>query len=337
MSGLGSGSYSVVISDANGCSEEVMVEIPEPNELLVSSQVDDATCFGMSDGEAALSAEGGTAPYSYNWSTGENGASLSEMPAGIYTVVTTDANQCSEETAVEIGEPLELIAGTTIENPVTCFGTADGILSSFASRGVEPYSFTWSNGEESAEISGLSSGVYTVSITDANGCTTESSGTLSEPDEIITSISQEGELLVADQSGAEYQWVSCENGMTPIPGATLQTFSPIQKGSFAVSITMGECVESSECFELTSLSIGENDVSDINITVFPNPTKGILNIDLKETRLAKGSIRLFDLNGKILESASINSDLVQLDLSHLSSGIYFLDIEGIRKKIIITE
>lgn len=261
MSGLGSGSYSVVISDANGCSEEVLVEITEPDELLVSAEISDVSCFGLSDGSATAQAIGGTAPYSYSWSNEIESEVILDVPADMYMLTVFDDNGCSSEAYVQI----------------------------------------------------------------------------SEPEAIVNTVTNEGNLLIADQNGSEYQWFNCKGGFNPIPGATAQTFPISQSGVFAVEVRKGDCVEMSECTEVSTLSIDDTEDKASIITLYPNPTNRMLNIDLSGTDLNQGAIRLFDVSGKLVKSVSINRDLVLLDLGELSTGVYVVDIEGVRKKVVVTD
>ena len=148
------------------------------------------TCFGATDGSIDITVEGGCEPYSFAWSNGETTEDLNNIGAGIYTVTATDPNGLTISLEIEITEPAELTATETISSyecgyGVTCFGATDGSIDITVEGGCEPYTFAWSNGETTEDISNLGVGTYSVDITDANGCTFNiPSIEITEPDEL---------------------------------------------------------------------------------------------------------------------------------------------------------
>ncbi len=188
-SNLSAGTYTVTITDDNGCETECEVTIGEPDELTCEiTESSDASCFEGSDGSATVEASGGTAPYSYLWSDGQTEATATGLSAGLHTVVITDENGCETECEVTIGESEELTCEITESSDVSCFEASDGSATVEASGGTTPYSYLWSDGQTEATATGLSAGLYTVVITDANGCETECEVTIAEPDELTCEI-----------------------------------------------------------------------------------------------------------------------------------------------------
>ena len=113
---------------------------------------------------------GGTAPYTYWWSTGESGIAVNNLTSGNYSLSIEDANGCSRIGSFNIESPPLFVA--TIQNiqPVRCFEGSDGAIEVEASGGTMPYTYVWSNGLSTSSISGLPAGNYSVSVTDANQC-----------------------------------------------------------------------------------------------------------------------------------------------------------------------
>ena len=182
ISGVASGTYSVTVTDANGCTDSSSVTITEPAVLIAATVVDsNVSCNGGNDGSATASASGGTAAYSYSWNNGATTASITGLIAGTYSVTVTDANGCTDSTSVTISEPTVLIAATALDSNVSCNGGNDGGATASASGGTAAYSFTWSNGQNTASATGLTAGTFTVTVTDANGCTDTASITINEP------------------------------------------------------------------------------------------------------------------------------------------------------------
>ncbi|MEO1438745.1 MAG: SprB repeat-containing protein, partial [Bacteroidota bacterium] len=176
------GDYAVTVTDNNGCMIESSASITEPTELMASATGEALLCFGDSDGDIDLTVSGGTLPYTYSW---DNGAGTdedpSDLPVGDYAVTVTDNNGCTIESSASIAEPTELIASVTGE-ALLCFGDSDGDIDLTVSGGTLPYTYSWDNGAGTDEDpSDLTAGDYTVTVTDNNGCTIESSASITEP------------------------------------------------------------------------------------------------------------------------------------------------------------
>lgn len=179
---LGAGTYSVTVTDAEGCSSPAAVAIANPAALLTFTSVDsNVSCFGASDGGASVLATGGSTPYSYVWSTSATTASITGLMAGSYFVTVTDFNGCSTMDTVIVLEPTMLVATAAVTNNVSCNGLNDGVANGSATGGTMPYVYSWSNGSVTATNAGLIAGTYTVTVTDANGCSAMNSISITEP------------------------------------------------------------------------------------------------------------------------------------------------------------
>ncbi len=172
---LAGGEYSITITDANECTyiETVLVGILEPDctGFEVSFDVTDVSCMGESDGAVNIIPMGGMPPYEVEWQNPLSGLSQSNLSAGAYLVVTTDAFGCSNQSEIMIESPEELEV-VAIGSNGAC--GQDGFAQAIVSGGTAPYSYNWSNGETTSTISDVVMGMYIVSITDDNGCITES-------------------------------------------------------------------------------------------------------------------------------------------------------------------
>ncbi|MEZ4926088.1 MAG: T9SS type A sorting domain-containing protein [Saprospiraceae bacterium] len=170
ITGLLPGSYTVTVTDINGCTKVKTVNVSQFDcTLAVDLNSSDITCFGEGNGTAFLNFSGGTSPYMVMWSTGETTDTISNLAVGSYSVSVTDAANCPDVQTFTIDQPTQLIAspnGSVTSGP----GTADGTASANASGGTMPYNYAWSNGETTAMIMDLLPGIYTVSVMDANGC-----------------------------------------------------------------------------------------------------------------------------------------------------------------------
>ncbi len=169
ISGLAAGVYDMVVMDADSCMASASYKITQPPKLNVSAVVENASCAG-SDGRAVAVVSGGTEPYLYSWSTGGKNQIEENLSADIYSVTVTDANGCKAVKPVivnNIGGPVVSVESVT---GVSCSDTTNGAIDIGVSGGTPLYSYLWSNGETTQDISGLTPGTYKVTVTDDVGC-----------------------------------------------------------------------------------------------------------------------------------------------------------------------
>jgi gliding motility-associated-like protein len=199
LTNVGAGSYSVTITDANGCSltrDTVLTEPPAMSKTISSPTYNNShnvSCHGGSDGEVNLSVSGGTTPYNYSWSNGDNSQHLTNVGAGQYSVTVTDTNGCTVDTSITLTEPppIEVEANLTTYNGgwhVSCNGENDGAIDVTVSGGDAPYSYSWNGGTyTSKDVDSVSAGMYTLTVTDNEGCTAVLDTQLTEPPEMVVS------------------------------------------------------------------------------------------------------------------------------------------------------
>ena len=189
LTGLSAGTYTVTVTDANGCTASLSETITQPTSVSATiSGSSNPTCNGFADGSATSAASGGTSPYTYSWSNATTAANASNLAAGTYSVTITDANGCTDSASIILLQPAALIASAAVTNNPSCNGFADGSASSSASGGTLPYTYTWNTGATTANVSSLVAGAYSVTITDANGCTDSASVTLSQATSLVASV-----------------------------------------------------------------------------------------------------------------------------------------------------
>lgn len=183
---LAAGSYTVTVTDANGCTATTSAALIQPAVINPSAAVTSnyngaqISCYGGSDGQINTSASGGTGSYTYLWSNGAITANITSISAGTYGVTVTDANGCTGTGSVTIMQPSAVLPTTSVTN-VSCFGGSNGSIDLTVSGGSSGYSYMWSTGSTSQDISSLSAGTYTVTVTDANGCSAITSAMVTQP------------------------------------------------------------------------------------------------------------------------------------------------------------
>ena len=270
ITGVAAGTYSVTITDANGCTDSSSVTITEPAALIASTVVDsNVSCNGYSDGGATASATGGTGAYSYMWSNSATTASITGVVAGTYSVTITDANGCTDSSSVTITEPASLIASAVVDSNVSCNGGSDGGATASATGGTTAYSYSWSNGSTTASVTGLTAGTYSVTITDANGCTDSASVTITEPGILAaTAVVDSNVSCYAGSDGGAS--ASASGGTSPFTfawsnSATTASITGVTAGTYSVTVT-----DANGCNFIDSVTITEPTELDVTATVVGN-------------------------------------------------------------------
>ncbi|MFM9052061.1 MAG: hypothetical protein ACKOKF_07060, partial [Bacteroidota bacterium] len=269
--GLTAGNYSVTVTDANGCVTSSSTIITEPTQLTAAiSSTTPVLCNGGSTGSATATVSGGTPGISISWTPiGGNGISANQLPAGNYTITVTDANGCTTSSNATISEPPSLTV-TATSTPALCAGTSDGTLSATTGGGTPAYTYNWSNGGSTPAINGVAAGNYSVTITDANGCTISASTVISQPQPLTSTAATtanvscfggaNGSAIVNAAGGTTgylYNW-------TP-SGGTSSTASGLSVGAYSVTIT-----DANGCITVSTVTINQPNLLVASITSSSN-------------------------------------------------------------------
>jgi gliding motility-associated-like protein len=178
---LAAGPYSVTVIDSVGCSASATVTVTQPTQVSVIAGGFNTSCFGGSDGHLTSSASGGVGPYGYLWlPINQSGPVVVGLPAGPYLVTATDSRGCIDTASTVIGQPSQ-IALSMSNTPTSCaLQLPNGSAGVQPTGGTPGYTYLWNdnNGQTTALATGLAAGNYTVTVTDANGCTMVGSTTV---------------------------------------------------------------------------------------------------------------------------------------------------------------
>lgn len=175
-SNLTAGSYDVIILDGNQCSDTATYSISSPAQIFLNiDSIVDASCFGTSDGSITVSATGGVSPFSYSWSNGSSQNIISNLSAGSYSVTVSDFNNCTETASATVTEPAEVIV-TSLQFDSIRFG--DNVTLPLNVQPAGSYTYQWNPANylscvdcSTPVFSAIRSIEYTVTVTDASGCT----------------------------------------------------------------------------------------------------------------------------------------------------------------------
>ncbi|HRI00432.1 MAG TPA: T9SS type A sorting domain-containing protein [Saprospiraceae bacterium] len=208
ISNLVAGSYSCTVTDANNSEAVVSKTLTEPSAININPVIHkDNVCYGESKGSLQVSATGGTPQYTFKWSTGAIGNSISNLAKGDYGITVTDSKNCTNTSSFTITEPdkVELIVDS-IYNP-SCPNSADGkIIISTISGGTSPYKLKWNTRDSVPKLRNLLSGKYTLTITDANLCVQIFSYELKTVDSIPPNVLFKSNIRVNLDSNGSYKF-----------------------------------------------------------------------------------------------------------------------------------
>ena len=182
---LSPGPYTLTVTAPNGCREFFTYTVPVPSPVRVNvTDIGAVRCFGEDTGSITTDSRGGTPPYIYGWSDPSisSGGDAGALSAGRYGLTVTDARGCSTDTSITITQPSPLTVSLT-ETPTPCRDGTSGAINATGKGGTVPYSFRWSTGATGPQLSDLAAGRYGLTVTDAAGCTFDTTATVTEPEE----------------------------------------------------------------------------------------------------------------------------------------------------------
>ncbi|MBI9065450.1 MAG: T9SS type A sorting domain-containing protein, partial [Marinilabiliaceae bacterium] len=231
------GLYSVVISDANGQSLELTTEITQPTSINIIGNTLPTSCSN-DDGSITTEITGGIQPYSINWNHGDTVQNLSNLASGYYLLKVTDASGCSKSAAFNVATQSSLVASIS-SDLLGCHEEGEGQLSISVSGGDEPYSYQWDNGGTTTTATGLNSGSHNVIVTDSKGCTIEKRGYV-----LLRNLSASASVTsptCSDESAGSIS-ISIKNGTEPYDitwstGDTTRIIDGLTGGWYWVEIT----------------------------------------------------------------------------------------------------
>lgn len=320
--GLTPGSYTVLVTDANGCTAfSPVVIITEPPLLTSTSNQINELCFGGSTASTWVIPNGGTPQYNYIWSpTGGNGATASNLAAGNYTVIVTDANGCTNVDTYTITQPTQLIVDPNPSSQVICAGFTANI--SLTNGGGTPgYTYNWSNANTSSSqtVSPLTTTIYAVTVTDANGCSAVTFDTVTVTQlPVVTATSSavcwgDSSTLTAT-GGPTYHW---SNGATTQSITVLDTVTTY----YTVYVTANGC---------TSLTVTDSAVilgTKITAAFTPDSSTGYMALLVNFTNHSTGGSNYFWYFGDTLSGP--------LDSSYDTNPFHLYDSAGNYRVLLI--
>ncbi|MBI1267310.1 MAG: T9SS type A sorting domain-containing protein [Cryomorphaceae bacterium] len=336
---IGPGTYTIYGVDVNGCADtsNSPVTISSPAAVGFASTTTDVLCNGGSDGFVDVAANGGNGGFTYSFEGGDFGSvsDWSGLPAGDYTVVAVDDEGCQGTVTLTVAEPTIVAVSSTTSNPL-CTDDTNGSITFIATGGTPDYTYTV-DGEivTNGVLDGLASGSYDVVVTDMNGCVVNATASLTNPAalDVTGSSNQEsatgandGDVQITATGGTgtlSYEWTG-PNGFT----SSNEDITGLGGGSYEVTVTDANGCSMTMSFDVTT-GVAELE-NGVEVNVFPNPTNGIVTLNLSGLNGQSVNVTILDGQGRIVLQEGINAGGAQfsknMDLSFAADGFYFMQI-----------
>tara|TARA_B110000285_G_scaffold37937_2_gene41123 strand:- start:937 stop:4353 length:3417 start_codon:yes stop_codon:yes gene_type:complete len=323
------GVYTEVFTSSNGCDSTVVLTLSAISEFNETATA--AICQGNSYVFGTLTlTTGGSFTQLFTSTSGCDSTVVLTLAVNPEYNETASATICDgasyvfgTQTLTTAGPYTELFASVDgCDSTVVLTLTVNPAYNETATATICPGdSYTF--GSQTLTVAGP----YTESYTLITGCDSTVVLTLSV-ENIDNTVTQTGVTLSSNQAGAIYQWVDCNNGNSPISGDTNQTFTPtLNTGSYAVEVTIGSCSETSACFIVDDAGINEEELSSFSI--FPNPSNGVVNVQLSKTPTDNFSVVVIDLAGRVVFMQNeLNNDSFVVDLSFMANGTYMVRVNA---------
>jgi hypothetical protein len=330
----GANTVTLSVTDVNGntgtCTATVTVIAPAVTGTLTADTTScgyNVSCAGGTDGVATAAGGGGCPSYTYLWSNGDITATATALGAGTHYVTITDGAGGTYVDSVSLTAPSQLTValGTVVSS---CAGDSTGSADITAAGGndCQAYTYLWSNGDISEDLTNVAPGVYTVTVTDAQGCTatqTVTVGAFATPSPTFTAA---GPVLTAAQTWATYQWLL--NGSS-VSGATADSYTALLTGVYSLSVTdTNGCTGVSDTMTIIVVGIHDPIADQMALSIYPNPARG-------EFRLRAGSpigygltVTISDMYGQRLTQQAMPdlSHEVAFDIQGFSAGTYIVEV-----------
>ena len=301
FSTLKAGQYVLTLTDQTGCQKSTSsITLTQPTAPLqiTNDTSKSITCFGKKDGSISLTVTGGTTPYNIKWAHGPQGATLNNLEKGVYSVVITDAGGCKVDKQFVINEPQALDLSSSVTDALDCEVQNSGAISINPIGGTPPYTYTWSNGSKTQNLSKIGPGSYSLELVDANGCRVLKQFTVIRPLPLEATVVQttvrvcepralKSNFKVNVKGGVPPYTVTWSRGTATNAGLVMDTQ---ELGEFIVTVK-----DARGCIQTKRMEVIEVDPPvpgfEYKSESFDKTTENLVNFDVKFKNLSTGKYK----------------------------------------------
>jgi uncharacterized protein (DUF2141 family) len=337
---LGAEIFLVTVTDSNGCFTTLEVILTEPDDLILTViNIQNVSCAGAVDGIVEVSADGGTAPYTYEIGSTTNMDGIFTGLGPDSTVVSvTDDNGCQASAIAVIGDAGPLSIKLVSQSDVLCHGDTTGAFSFVVTSEFDEVEVTVSNFwqmtvtvGDTVEVSSVYADTFEIDVTDSNGCAVTLEVIVEEPDELYLSVIA---FAAATDSTNGYITIEAQGGVTPYQysiddGISYQDttlFDGLVNGSHNFTVRDANGCKYTITFTITS--VRDNLSPNLELISYPNPTKDFLRVEFVDSKIDVNNITVSDIAGKQCKvKAQKNENHLTIDCRQLDDGIYFLILD----------
>ena len=327
LSNVAAGNYTVTVSDASGCSASLSESVTQPAAIDLTLSPAGAAC-GSPNGSVTAAVSGSTAGYSYSWSNNAgNMATISNLSPGNYSVTVTDSKGCTAASTATVSN-----SGSLSLNPIiaaaTCYGQNNGTATVNVANGTGPFTYLWSNGAKTSTVSNLPAGLYDVTVSDNNGCSSTASINVTQPAAVVVTTSandctpglNNGSASVSNVSGGTGGYVYAWSN-----GDSTQTISNVPAGTYAVSVTDQNGCQTVESVVI-GVTTGINDVANsLSFSLYPNPAATDLVVSIGRLN-PETTLGIKNILGQQLFFQTLTAAKTHIDVSTFANGVYLIEV-----------
>jgi hypothetical protein len=313
---------SQLVNSCESATRLDILAIVNTTPTVVSIATDIILCAGDS---VVLSGGGAT---TYVWSGSvSDGVSFAPLATDTYTVTGTASNSCSDTATITISVNSLPVVTASATDLSFCKGDSTVL------NAMGALSYVWSDGVTNGiAFAPIATTTYTVTGTDANACNAQASVTVNviQLPDVTTSVSSG--TITANQAGAAYQWINCDNENAPLFGQFNRTFTATANGSYAVVVVKNGCTDTSVCIDFTNVGIVEKNDIVSHFTIYPNPFTSQTTIDFEEEQ-TQTIVKIVDILGKEIKVIDFTGKQLIIEREDMQAGVYFVHIMSKNKHL----
>lgn len=321
LTGIGAGTYTLHVTDANGCSDSLTFNLNNISSLSSASQVTSVTCSAGTNGAIDLSVSGGTTPYTYLWNTGATTEDISGLIAGSYTVSVTGANGCIHSKTIVVGTLSPLTINLASSSNEFC-GTQNGSIDVDVSGGSGSYGYSWNNGSADQDLTAIPAGSYILTVTDGNACTQTANYT------IVNDVSNCSGYCYLNIVTNTITNETCGNGTGAVDVSVMDASQP-----YIVSWSTGASTDDINNLNAGTYTITVHDANQCVVTKTFTVSNNTGNLTISNSQItdavcgnAQGTIDITPAGGTLPYSYLWSNSSSTQDISGILAGVYSVTI-----------